>query len=1185
MALVFLCLLAGAGPARAQTHLFDATLSLEGDCVPSTLDEVPDPGCPYPEAGGPQRFAEPKRSASGAGGEIYVLHGAFADERIEVFDASGHWVFAAAKEALVEPVEAEFGGIVEPGASSIRDIAVDSQGYLYVVAIGVAPSGTLFALVVRYTPSTAAPEAGTSFGEPHVVAKGNGVELSSLALDEDDRLYVVFAKKVDRYKSAEDENELQKAGFGGGVLANPVNVAVGSGPEHDLYVSDEDPTVTGTFKSRIRIFDGQTGTLQETIDGSDTPNCEVIEGKEECGFSTFVGHIDPAVDRVSEELFVADPSSKTIYAFRRGEGAGAPYEYVESIQHGFTNNFLGLRVEYDNGPASPNRGYLFATSHTQGQGHLYAFAPKPIPDAPVIEGQRATGITTSEARLRATVNPRGAETRWHFEYVAEETFEADIEALGAGHGFDKAVAAPVPDATLPAGTDAVPVSVAVAGLSPDTIYRFRAVAENCTEEPAGPCETLGEGEPGTEGKSARFGTYPAPAAFGPCPNEALRVGPSAALPDCRAYELVTPPETNGLAPVAYSIGSIAPAWGGPLVSPGGESVLFATEGGSLPGYEGTGTLNADGYRARRDPAAGWATEAAGPSGVQSQAPNPGGHSADHSCWVWQTFVNDEATLGPNATYVRHADHSFELVGLGALGGDPQAVPRFISEDCAEIFFTSKAHLEESAPPAGTVAIYERPRGGPAEIVSLLPGEVIPAAGQDAAWLGASADGSAAAFELGGTLYLRRGGQTLQVSDEEALFAGLSADGRHLFYLHPNSAAPVFEGTEIAQGELFSYDAQTQAATQIGSGKETVPANVAATGAAAYFVSPKQLLPGMGEPGQPNLYGWYRHDGAIRFVATLDPIDVSGAPHGEEGTTGGLGLWVSHVVASELDQRFGPLSDPSRTTPEGEVLLFESSADLSAHGSDGEREVYRFAAASQDLACLSCDPTLAPAAGAQLVHLFSEGSADEGKGRLRPLAATPNLSADGQRALFETGAALVPGDVNGAIDVYEWRAPGVYGCERQGGCLALISSGQSAFASHLWGASADGADVLVRTTERLLGADFDSSPSIYDARIGGGFPEAALSPCEGEACKAAPPPPPSLGGAGSASFAGPGNVAANPCASEARKAKKLSAAAKRLRVASRRDRRLRDRAARLTRQAKLASQAARKCRRQASRRAR
>jgi hypothetical protein len=104
-----------------------------------------------------------------------------------------------------------------------------------------------------------------------------------------------------------------------------------------------------------------------------------------------------------------------------------------------------------------------------------------------------------------------------------------------------------------------------------------------------------------------------------------------------------------------------------------------------------------------------------------------------------------------------------------------------------------------------------------------------------------------------------------------------------------------------------------------------------------------------------------------------------------------------------------------------------------------------------------------------------------------------------------------------LDVYEWKASGVGGCARARGCLALISSGQGEDPSYLYGMSADAHDVFFETRQKLVGADLPGSPSLYDARVGGGIPDpVAPAPCQGDACQgngAAPPalPAPSTGG--------------------------------------------------------------------------
>jgi hypothetical protein len=96
--------------------------------------------------------------------------------------------------------------------------------------------------------------------------------------------------------------------------------------------------------------------------------------------------------------------------------------------------------------------------------------------------------------------------------------------------------------------------------------------------------------------------------------------------------------------------------------------------------------------------------------------------------------------------------------------------------------------------------------------------------------------------------------------------------------------------------------------------------------------------------------------------------------------------------------------------------------------------------------------------------------------------------------FSTADALVPEDTNGVTDTYE--------CDARTGKVALLSTGRSADGAWFVDASASGDDVFFATRARLVGADRDALVDLYDARVGGGFPEPALAPraCVGEECQ-------------------------------------------------------------------------------------
>lgn len=135
----------------------------------------------------------------------------------------------------------------------------------------------------------------------------------------------------------------------------------------------------------------------------------------------------------------------------------------------------------------------------------------------------ASEVGSDAATLNAVVNPLGIPATGHFEYVTEAQYEAS--------GFAEAVAVPSAEGEeldFGSGEAGLNRAVTLYPLPPATAYRYRLAVTN----------PLIEGFRFGEVKT--FRTFAQEEAQPPCPNETFRTGPAALLPDCRAYEMVSP---------------------------------------------------------------------------------------------------------------------------------------------------------------------------------------------------------------------------------------------------------------------------------------------------------------------------------------------------------------------------------------------------------------------------------------------------------------------------------------------------------------------------------------------------------------------------------------------------------------------------------------------------------------------
>ncbi|HEX5713288.1 MAG TPA: hypothetical protein VFX85_08255, partial [Solirubrobacterales bacterium] len=752
-----------------------------------------------------------------------------------------------------------------------------------------------------------------------------------------------------------------------------------------------------------------------------------------------------------------------------------------------------------------------------------------------IKGTWSTDVGLTDATIQAEVNPLGIPAEAFFEYVDDANFQASE--------FDNAVKAPATPIDLGGGEAFVEASTQIGGLQPNTLYHYRVVVSNIFVD-----EVQGEPE--------SLLTFPLPGTIPSCANDAFRIGlPSEGLPDCRAFEMVSPIDKNG-GDIKVLVQALSYPARLDQSADSGDAFTYSSVAAFA---EPQSSLWSSQYLARRNPG-GWSTEAINqPKDSNNLIENPvlkldvqyRHFSSDLSNgWVSQYasppldecapegFINlyrrdnatgaYEALVPATPTDLSNKDPRIELQGLSA--DESKAVFRAnakLTPDASSKKDINQLYMHTRDPEGGCgqlTLISRKPSGTPITDNSSVGSPKGMAEYRRSTVARAVAkDGLRVVFSTGaitdtenGPLYVRvntdlpqgptPGGKcatpvtlgcTLEISSEKAQFWTAATDGSRVVY---------------SVGEnLFEYDvdkamAGQPAVTQIAGGAKGV-VGASEDAARIYFISDEQI-DSEGVAGEPNLY-LYEPGKAdeYRLVATLSQRDLSGIE------LFGLAVGVPTPIANGV-----------RISADGSHLAFVSQASLTGYDNldaiTGEPaiEVYLYDTTSAQVRCISCNPS----GSRPVARKFEEGTVRYVAAMMAPgesqTFAPRSLSADGNRLFFESFDALLPSDVNKGMDVYEWQRAGSSAeCQAKGmelyvpasgGCLALISSGTEETDTEFADASPDGSDVFIRTLSSLVPQD-PGQIDVYDVREGGGFP--VPSPprpaCEGEACVGPAPGPP------------------------------------------------------------------------------
>ena len=675
------------------------------------------------------------------------------------------------------------------------------------------------------------------------------------------------------------------------------------------------------------------------------------------------------------------------------------------------------------------------------------------------------------------------------------------------------------------GTDhSVVVEAHLTGLNPDAHYHFRIFATNAA----------GESSSGDREFIPTLTT-----AGEPCANEDLRQeNNSLALPECRAYEQVTPPSkggqgaaltdytNHGVVNFNSSAGNIANSGIGGYLAPRNRYVAVRKE----DSWEPIANLNGS-----------TGSPYSGVEGLAGTASQNLQYSADFLTSVWsaRTVNNSRERL-----LLRGQDGSFTTIGYQSptsnlqLGANLSEVFDGASSDLSHVMVNGSAGAS-----TGVVwgpGVYEfvgtgndQPNrvdldnaGNPIATCQFDGGHPYAASGD-----AISTDGQILIFSTaggcGGTnppadqIWARvDGAASVDVSASQctrpsadpagtcnapadATFQAATPDGSQIFF---TTTQQLLNSDTDQTKDIYACDIPLGALAPVGL------ANPCAS---------LRLVSGAATGAEVENVVRVSEDGSTVSFTAKGVLAENTDAFGEKAAAGDRNLYVwrtdaAHPVGQTsfvgrlVNNDLGSSGNQPQLTVDGRFLVFTTASPLVPTDTDNARDVYRYDALSGGVVRVS---TALTGTGGN-VDGFDAAIGPPSKYQSHPAA-----TESGEMIVFTTAEPLSPVDGNGTPDVYLWKA----------GHVSLISSGSVGGGGGGAVIDASGYDIYFESSQQMSPSDGDSANDVYDARIGGGFKVFQTPICSGETCQGPEPTSPTPKSIGTRQPNPNGNVTeSTPC---------------------------------------------------------